>query len=220
MLDEKSGLKVCILCLALTVALAAGCQKTKYAMWEKLGKEKRHLLKSEVEQVAGEQEEASRQFQDALSRIKAMYGFDGKELEKVYDRLNDDYIGANDQAEDVRERIRNVEQIAKDLFAEWEREAGEISNATLKAKSKQSLRETQSRYRKLHAAMKKAEAGMDPVLVNLKDYVLYLKHNLNAQAVGALKSEAESIDQDISVLVRDMNESIRQAEEFLEEFES
>ncbi len=218
--DNQSKLKICILCLSLVVGLTAGCQQAKYAMWEKLGKEKRHLLKSEVEKVAGEQEEASRQFQDALSRIKAMYGFDGKELEKVYNRLNDDYIGAQTKAEDVRKRIRSVEQIAKDLFSEWEREADEIANATLRAKSKQSLRDTQSRYRKLHVAMKKAEAGMDPVLTNLKDYVLYLKHNLNAQAVGALKTEAESIDQDISVLVRDMNESIRQAEEFLKEFES
>ena len=220
MSNKKTGLSVCILFLSLVVALAAGCQNAKYAMWEKLGMEKRHLLKSEVEKVADEQGEASRQFEDTLARIKALYGFDGKELEKVYNRLSNDYVRSREQAERVRERIGNVEQIARDLFAEWEAEANEITNATLKAKSKQSLRDAQSRYKKLHAAMKRAEASMDPVLTNLNDYVLYLKHNLNAQAVGALKNEAESIDKDISILIREMNESIRQAEEFLREFEA
>jgi hypothetical protein len=219
MLDNKIVFANLALCAFVFLFLTGGCQQAKYAMWEKFGKEKRHLLRDEVEKAAEEQKEASEQFEDALTRIKALYGFEGGELEKVYSKLNVDYERCEGKAENVRERISSVERIAEDLFEEWEKEAGEITNAGLRARSKQSLFSARNRYKKLHAAMKKAEAGMNPVLTDLRDYVLYLKHNLNAQAIGALKKEADSIDQDISSLIRDMNESIREAESFLKEFE-
>ena len=39
--------------------------------------------------------------------------------------------------------------------------------------------------------MRRAERTMEPVLSALRDNVLYLKHNLNASAVGALQGEFE-----------------------------
>ena len=56
---------------------------------------------------------------------------------------------------------------------------------------------------------------MEPVLTNLRDYVLYLKHNLNAQAIGALRAEVRDIEMDVNTLIADMNKSIREADEFL-----
>jgi hypothetical protein len=58
------------------------------------------------------------------------------------------------------------------------------------------------------------------VLADLHDYVLFLKHNLNARAIGSLKSEATSIETDVDRLVRDIQKSINAAEIFLKEFES
>ena len=63
--------------------------------------------------------------------------------------------------------------------------------------------------------MTKAKQSMEPVLVNLKDYVLFLKHNLNAQAIGALKAEVRDIEMDVETLIADMNKSIHEADEFL-----
>jgi hypothetical protein len=56
---------------------------------------------------------------------------------------------------------------------------------------------------------------MDPVLRQLNDYVLYLKHNLNAQAIASLKGEAASIQNEISRLIEQMNKSIARADEFV-----
>ena len=60
---------------------------------------------------------------------------------------------------------------------------------------------------------------MTPVLDSLKDYVLYLKHNLNAQAIGSLKGEADSIETDVGRLIRDIQRSIQEADAFLKEIE-
>jgi hypothetical protein len=57
------------------------------------------------------------------------------------------------------------------------------------------------------------------VLTRLNDYVLYLKHNLNAQAVGALGAEMTAIQSDVDVLVRDIERSIKEADAFLDTFE-
>ena len=56
---------------------------------------------------------------------------------------------------------------------------------------------------------------MEPVLVQMKDYVLYLKHNLNAQAIGSLKDETFRIEAEISQLIAEMNRSIEETEQFI-----
>ena len=199
----------------LLFLLVLGCQSTYYAVWEQLGKEKRHLLKDEVEKTRSEQEDATEQFKDVLTRIKEMYGFEGGELEKYYNGLKADYEESERRAEAVRKRIRNVEEIAADLFEEWESEIGEISSEQLRTKSRKSLVNTKERYSRLRFAMKQAESSMEPVLKRLKDYVLFLKHNLNAQAIGALKREIGEIESEVKKLIRDMQRSIKEADGFV-----
>ena len=79
----------CFILLAVAVSLA-GCQSTYYAVWETLGKEKRHLLKDQIENARDDQIEASEEFQDALTRLKEFNGFDGRDLEKAYRRISND----------------------------------------------------------------------------------------------------------------------------------
>lgn len=208
-----------IIAWVCTCLLAAGCQTTYYAAWEKLGKEKRHLLRDNVEKASAEQQEAAEQFKDALTRMKEMYGFKGGQLEEVYSKIKADYEESEEHASTVRERIKNVEQIAGDLFSEWEGEIQEISDPALREKSRKSLQNSRQNYARLEKAMKRAEASMNPVLKRHKDQVLYLKHNLNARAIGTLKQEAGSIEADVQKLIAEMERSIQEATRFLKSFE-
>ncbi|MFW5854774.1 MAG: DUF2959 family protein [Thermodesulfobacteriota bacterium] len=195
-----------------------GCQSAYYAAWEKLGKEKRHLLKDQVEEVRSEQQEASEEFKDVLSRIKELYGFEGGDLEEFYEDLKSDYEDSLERSEKVSDRIEKVEEIAEDLFKEWEREIEEIDNPKFRSRSRASLQETRRRYERLHRSMIQAEQSMGPVLNKLEDYVLYLKHNLNAQAIGAIRQEVADIEVEVGSLIQDINRSIREADEFLKDF--
>ncbi len=56
---------------------------------------------------------------------------------------------------------------------------------------------------------------MKPVLDAFQDNVLYLKHNLNASAIGALKGELAEIDRDVSSLISSMNEAIQESDSFI-----
>ena len=208
----------CLVSVILAFFLT-GCQTTYYAVWEKMGKEKRHLLRDQVEKSRDDQEKASEEFTDALTRLKAMYGLEGGDLEKMYERLSDDYETCQQRAEIVEERIQKVERIADDLFTEWRKEIDQIQNAKFRSKSSQKLKATQVRYARLEKALKSARQRMNPILGTLQDYVLYLKHNLNAQAIGSLKGEVASIETDVDQLIGDIQRSINEADAFLKEFE-
>ncbi len=199
-------------------SVISGCQSVYYAAWEKLGKEKRHLLKDQIRYTRSDQKKAQKEFKDALTRIKEIYGFHGGNLENFYVKLKSDYENCEKRANTVHKRIAKVERIAKDLFNEWENELNQMKNPKLKADSRKSLAQAKMRYAKLDVSMKKAEASMAPVLKNLHDYLLYMKHNLNAAAIGALKNEAADIEISIGNLIKDMNHSINEAENFLKNF--
>ncbi len=201
--------------ILICCVLGAGCRSTYYSFWEKMGKEKRDLLQKKVKQVRDEQQQASEQLKDALTRLQELYGFKGGQVEKVYRDLQSSYDRSKSQAESLRTRIRQMDQIARDLFKEWQSEANSITTPSLRENSLAQLRQTQQRYEHLYAAVTRAGQSMEPVLTKLRDYVLYLKHNLNAQAISALQGEATSIQEAIARLIADMNASIRQADEFI-----
>ncbi|HEX9831034.1 MAG TPA: DUF2959 family protein, partial [Thermodesulfobacteriota bacterium] len=64
---------------------------------------------------------------------------------------------------------------------------------------------------------KRAEKKIDPVLSVFRDQVLFLKHNLNAQAIASLQDELVSIETDVDSLIREMEASIREADAFIKE---
>lgn len=208
-----------VLIVLAAVLLLVGCRSLYYAAYEKIGMEKRHLLRRDVEKVQKEQKEATQEFTDVLTRIKSLYGFDGGKLEAAYRKLKSDYDDCVARGDSVRERIANVNRIGADMFSEWERETGQISNAGLRAKSEASLREARRRFTTLQSAMAQAESRLNPVLGQVHDYVLSLKHQLNAQAVGALQGEVGGIERDVTQLLADMDRSIREAQAFLAELE-
>jgi hypothetical protein len=198
-----------------TLLLALGCGSLYYGALERVGIQKRHILADRIEDGREAQQEAQEQFQDAFESFKTATSFEGGELEATYRGLSAELEDSEARAADVRERIASIEQVAGDLFDEWEGEIGQISRADLRQKSSTQLRQTKARYTKLLGTMKRAERKMDPVLVAFRDQVLFLKHNLNASAIASLESQASGIQSDVDALVRDLSASIREADAFL-----
>ncbi len=204
-----------LILVGLLCSVVSGCRSTYYAAWEQLGKHKRDLLKDYVQDARDDQKEATQQFKDALTHLRELYGFEGGDLEKLYNRLKSDYDRSQVKAGTVKHRIEQVEQVASDLFKEWEGEIGQISNEKLRSDSRLKLRDTRAKYESLHSSMKRAERSMEPVLKQFNDQVLYLKHNLNAQAIGSLKGESVDIEREIRKLIDEMNSSISEADSFI-----
>lgn len=205
--------KVSIFFLLLSIV---GCQSAYYSAMEKVGKHKRDILIDRVESATESQKEAKEEFKSALEQFSALINFDGGELQKQYEISSDQYQASKAAADDVTKRVNAIEDVAEALFDEWHSELEQFTSRSLKRQSQNRYNETQRRYKSLIGSMRNAEKRMQPVLNALKDNMLYLKHNLNAQAIGELKTEYKLIKQDVEQLINEMNHSITKSQTFID----
>lgn len=202
--------------VAVAVALG-GCSTAYYGAMEKIGIDKREIMVDRVEAARDSQQDAKEQFVSALERFKSVVGFEGGDLERRYNRLDAELRRSEARADAVRERIRAVEDVSDALFEEWRAELKQYSSDTLRQSSRRNYDIAKARYAELVAAMKRAESRLEPVLVPLRDQVLFMKHNLNAKAIAGLSDEVVAVQTDVNRLVRDMNAAIAKADEFIAE---
>lgn len=196
-----------------------GCSSAGIAMREKLGIPKREQLVDRVKEARDGQEEAKQQFASALDEFLAVTGASGGDLEAKYRKLNKSYERSVEKAEGVKDRIADVDRVAEALFREWKQELGTYSSSAqeLRRQSERMLNETKTQYAKLRESMLAAEAKMGPVLTALKDQTTFLKHNLNARAIASLQGTSAQIQTDVQKLIEEMNESIAEANAFIEQ---
>jgi hypothetical protein len=205
-----------LFCLCVVLA---GCESAYYSAWEKVGVYKRDLLVDRVEDAQDSQEEAREEFNTVLERFNAIVDVEPGRLQSVYNNLNSSFEKAEMSAAEVSDHIDAVEDVSEDLFSEWEDEIEIISSPDLRDRSRRQLIASKERYGQLLTSMRRAEVSMEPVLTTFRDQVLFLKHNLNAQAINALQGELRSIETDVSSLIAEMESSIAESRAFIDEMQ-
>ncbi len=203
----------CVLALALSA-----CQSAYYGALETIGIEKRDVLVDRVKSARKAQGQAQEAYVDALDAFRAVVAFDGGDLERTYNRLKGKAEAARGQATALGGRIDAVESVSNALFKEWETELAQYRDASLRARSREQLAQTKSRSAQVLASMRRAQASFEPALARLEDQVLFLKHNLNASAVGSIRDELPRVQADAERLKRDIEAAVAEADRFLSEF--
>jgi len=204
-----------ILIAVLTLPLLVGCATTYYDAMERVGIHKRDILVDRVKDARDSQIDAQKQFKSALEQFASVVRLKDTDLKKAYERLNAEYEDCQEAARTVSSRIDSVEAVADALFDEWEDELDLYKRSDLRKSSRTQMKATRSRYRSMLTTMHLAEKSMNPVLDTFYDNVLFLKHNLNAQAIASLKVEFSTLRGKIDGLVRRMNESIESSNTFI-----
>ncbi len=201
--------------LLLALVLAAGCSSTYYSAMETMGIHKRDILVDRVSEARDSQDQARQQFQSALDQFASVVRLENTDLKQAYETLEAEYKTCEKAAHRVSERIDKVEDVSAALFAEWEEELDLYSSSDLRRRSAEKLRQTRAIYDEMISSMRAAEKSMDPVLATMLDNVLFLKHNLNAQAIGSLRGEFASLDTEIKNLITKMNRAIEKSDRFI-----
>ncbi len=191
-------------------------QKIYFQVVESAGHHKRDILITRVEAARDSLEEAKTQFQDALEKFSALTRFEGGDLGHLYRQLKGEFDYSKARAEAVRDRIEAVEAVAEALFLEWEDELEQYSNRSLRNSSRQKLKQTRQHCGQLLIAMRRAEDRIEPVIAVFQDQVLFLKHNLNAQAIASLENELTAMTVNVASLIEAMERSISRANDFVE----
>ena len=203
----------------MLILVLAGCESAYYGAWEQVGVHKRDILVDRVEDASEAQQDAKAEFQSALEKFSSVVDVPPSELKDTYEELSDAFDDAESRAEEVTDRIESVESVSEALFEEWGEEVGQITNPRLRSASAEQLRSSEAQYQELIGAMRRAESKMDPVLDAFRDQVLFLKHNLNAQAIASLEGELGMIETNVAALIRDMETSIARSQAFIEEMQ-
>jgi excinuclease UvrABC nuclease subunit len=191
------------------------CTQLYYKAQEKIGNEKRDILVDRIKKGREDQEKAKEQYKSTLEAFQAATGFTGGKTEEVYKKLKKEYDEAAERTKKVSDRIASIEQVSGDMFGEWERELAGMNNGELKNKSTILLKKTRRRYGELIARMRAVEAKAKPVVKAFEDQVLYIKHNLNAEAISSLKVNVGKMDAEVKKLVVDIEASTREADAFI-----
>ncbi|MFC4656037.1 MULTISPECIES: DUF2959 family protein [Rheinheimera] len=199
---------ICV--LALT-----GCQQAYYATMEKFGVEKREILVDRVKDARDAQQEGQQQFKDALDELSQLLNFDGGDLQTQYEQLSSQYQQSKKAAELIGSRVDKVQSVAEALFDEWRDELEQYQSQQLKRQSQQQLVQTERQFQQLLKKMRSAQSKTQPVLRVLNDNVLFLKHNLNAKAIGAVQQDFSGLQRDLRSLVQEMNQAINESNKFI-----
>ena len=207
--------RILLVCVFVVTLLLLGCTSTYYKAMQTLGKEKRDILVQRVKDSKKDQEQTKEQLKTTMETFQELTGFKGGDLEKSYKKLNGEYERAEGQANKLRDRINSIDKVSDDLFSEWQKEIDQMGNATLKTRSTAMLRDARDREGAYMKAMRKTETQMTPVLRAFHDQVLFLKHNLNARAIGSLKGTAASINTDVSSVMKSIDNSMQEADKLI-----
>jgi hypothetical protein len=208
-----------LLLLAAAATGAAGCDRLYYGTMKKFGWEKRDILIDRVKDAREAQAKAQEEFTSALDRFREVVAVEGGSLEAKYEKLHGELERAEKRAREVKERVAAVRDVSNDLFKEWSQELGQYKNRSMRAESERELAATRQRTEALVAAMQRSEKRLEPVLQPLRDRVLFLKHNLNAKALGALTRELSAVEANVDTLVADLQASIAEADAYLAEMQ-
>lgn len=203
------------LVLILSACSTLGCQSLYFAAMEKLGREKRDILVKRILTVKKDQQETQEQLKTTLEAFKEVTGFDGGNLEKTYNRLNDSLERCQSRAKSLHDHVNAVDDVAGRMFSEWKDEIRQMRNPTLKQQSQSLLANAQRQHAAYLRQMRSTEAKVKPVLQAFSDQVVFLKHNLNARAISSLRKTSADLDLQANNLIREINQSSDEADRYI-----
>lgn len=204
-----------ILLFAFTLSACGVAQKAQYSALEKVGVHKRDILVDRIEKTTESQEETKEQFKSAYEELAGLIKINDQGLEKKYKKMAKAVENSEEKANQLKSRIKSVDEVATALFKEWEDELDQYQSKNLRKTSANNLATTKKRYAKIYQKMQDSHEKVGPVLQVLQDNTLYLKHNLNARAVTSLSNEVIVIEDKVRKLILQMEASINESKTFV-----
>ncbi len=202
---------VCAFCVFLS-----GCSLVYYSAMEHLGKQKRDILLQRLIAVKKDQQATQEQLKTTLQAFQEVTGFQGGNLEKVYNKLNKELERSEGRANKLKGRVDSVDQVAQSMFSEWAGEIKGMHNTTLRRQSENLLLTAKQQHTQYMLKMRRTEENIQPVLEAFRDQVTFLKHNLNARAISSLKKTSAQIDAQAGSLIRDIDASSKEADKYIQ----
>lgn len=213
-----SGMKLLSLFLAALVLVSCSTGSTAYfAGLDQDNSYKRNLLVARVVTAQDHQKKAKKQIAALLEQFHETSSFGAEECLKAYPPLNLSYQQARAEVDRVQKHNRNLYEDGAKVFVKWEREIDAFTDPGLADENSLQRDLTKDRFDELTTVMGRADKLYDPVLSELHDRVIYLKFNLNDEALATLADKTAELSRDVHQLILELESSIDAGDTFIRE---
>jgi len=179
----------------------SGCEQSFYPSVHAFKQDKRATVVDKIRSAKDAEVSAKKQF---IATVKALSSVevsrDGKS-NKLKQQLESNLNKCGRKATSFIKRTDKVEFATKEFIRDWEDELDLFSNEKLRRASELKLADTRKQCEEMVHLMKSASVKVEPAIIALSDYLLFLKHNLSSYA-------ATSLEEEMSVAVNKTNEVI------------
>lgn len=190
------------LLIPLLVALS-GCQSVRSAA-ERFGVDRRDALVESLDKTDQGLLEVHQSFSNAKTELDEFAGQYEIPLRERHERLSEQYVSCEEALDDARVEIRDLEDAARQFFLDWETELFEYSNPTVRNASRLQLNETREKYETVAVRLKKAEEVALATLDEFRDYLSFMRHNLNDEAFAALREPGVDLSSRMADLLTEL----------------
>jgi hypothetical protein len=156
----------------------------------------------EAAEAVGGEIDASKQ--SMLSAVQALQKVTAPDFEgdavKAHEELEDAIDSSDDQANDLRRSIEKMQAAAEPVFDQWTKDLEAYSNPEMRQRSQARLSAARERYDTVVAAVEPVLVEYETINANLRDHILFLSHDLNAEAVATIQEDVRKVSKEASDL--------------------
>ena len=205
---------------APVVLALAGCKSSGYSSFLKFGHDDHKLALLEATQKSQkEQVEAHEHFISTLNLFNRLTRFDSEDLEGLYDDFSDAVSDCEEVAKAWQSRTMNLRMHGDTLFAQWAAQLESFSRPDMREKSAAMLEDARARHARLIVTLDGTYEKMGPVLMSLRDYVLFFEHNLNPRAINTLSDTYDGFVDEVLELAGTMETTRAETENYIDSLE-
>ncbi len=168
---------------------------------------------SRVEESRHGLQDAKEQIQRAIDAANAIGQTEG-DLHPGLQRLSRDVEQSDEKVEEFRKRLASMHKVSDGFFTNWAAELDKYQTEEFRKRSEARLEKTQSRYNQVLTTMRQADGTFEPLLAKLRDLVLFLNHNLNAEGLASIKNSVGALIPEATTLYTVIDAAIREADGF------
>ena len=207
--------RTCARSLAVVLPVLAGLTACKGSSKQMVGLRRVDDLLGRIERVHVECELSRESARIALDTLHAVVAL-GTDAMASYAELVDALEVSEERAEALRAVIKPMDRAAEQVFEQWNSDLNSFTRAEMRKRSRDRMLDTRERYDAIITAAEPAREAYEELNAGLRDCVLFLGHDFNANAVAEIESDVLALTQLASELDERLEECREAAWEYLQ----
>jgi hypothetical protein len=183
--------------LGLVALVAIGCARTGFDR-------SANIADTMSKQVTGLQE-AKPQVDAMLASLDALTRAEG-DMRPAFKKFSETLGDTEKAAARARKSSQTIREKEAEYFAEWQRQAAEITNPQIKAATQARQAEVKGNLESLSQTGRTAGEAYDPFISNMKDIRTYLSNDLTSGGVKRLEPTIEKARRDGATLKKALDD--------------